>query len=200
MNLRQFAAVVVMLAITGLALHQARSADPPEKDPAQLKQAAGDFATRYAQAQLRLAELRLAKAQEMNRRVARTLAKGVVEQFADDVDFAKAQLAAAQGGGKADSFSFWVRRAELELQDDQEQLRIATSANERVPGAYQPIDLDRMQATIELASLRVERAKELANAPEEAKLVWQLEIIAEELNRVDQMVTLSLQNRLSEFY
>ncbi len=200
MNLRQIAAAAAMLAIAGLALHQAHSADPAEKDSAQLKQASDDFAIRYAKAQLRLAELRLAKAQEMNRRVARTLAKGVVEQFANDVTFAKAQLEAAQGSGKSDSFSFWVRRAELELADRQEQLRIANAANQRVPGAYQPIDLDRMQAAIELAGLRVERAKELADAPEEAKLVWQLEIIAEELNRVDEMVTLSLQNRLSEFF
>jgi hypothetical protein len=199
MNLRHLAAAAAVFVLVGFALHQARSADPAQQDT-QLKQAGNDFALRYAKAQLRLAELRLAKAEDMNRRVARTLAKGVVEQFADDVAFAKAQLAAAQNNEKHGSFNFWLRRAELELSDRQEQLRIATSANERVPNAYQPIDLDRMRASIELASLRVERAKQLEDAPEDAKLVWQLEIMAEELNRVDEMVTLSLQNRLSEFF
>ena len=90
MKLRNLSAAAAVFVLVGFALHQARSADPAQQDT-ELKQAANDFAQRYAKAQLRLAELRLAKAEEMNRRVARTLAKGVVEQFADDVAFAKAQ-------------------------------------------------------------------------------------------------------------
>jgi hypothetical protein len=199
MNVRHLAAVAAVVVLAGLALHQARSADPAQQD-AQLEQASRDFALRYAKARLRMAELRLAKAEDMNRRVARTLANGVVEQFADDVAFAKAQVESLQNDGKVSTFGFWQRRAELELAERQEQLRIATSANERVPGAYQPIDLDRKRAAIELASLRVERAKQLANAPQETQLVWELQIMAEELNRVDEMVSLSLQNRLSEFF
>ncbi len=136
----------------------------------------------------------------MNRRVARTLAKGVIEQFADDVKFAKSQVEAAQRSGKSDGFTFWVNRAALELEDREEALQIAVQANERVPGAYRDIDLDRLRASAELAKLRVERSKELENASEGAKLLWQLSIMTEEINRVDEMVSLSLQNRLSEFF
>jgi hypothetical protein len=200
MKVRHLAAVVAMLAVVGVAMHQARSADSDNKDEAALKEASNDFAVRYAKAQLRLAELRLAKAQEMNRRVARTLAKGVIEQFADDVKFAKSQLEAAQSSGKSDGFTFWVNRAQLELEDREEALQVAVQANERVPGAFRDIDLDRLRAAVELAKLRVERSKELENASEGAKLMWQLSIMAEEINRVDEMVSLALQNRLSEFF
>ncbi len=201
MNVRRLAALVGILAITGMALHQARSADEPKGEARPASDAAtGDFAARYAQAQLRLAELRLRKAQSMNRRVPQTLARGIIELFADDVEFAKAQVKAARGSGGADSFSLWLARTELDMRDREEQLRIATEANARVPGAFPPIDLERMRAAIELAGLRVERGRSLAGASPEAKLQWQLELTVEELSRVNQMVSLSLQNRLGEFF
>ncbi len=64
MNVRYLAAVVAMLAVVGVAMHQACSADSGDKDEAAFKQASSDFAVRYAKAQLRLAELRLAKARK----------------------------------------------------------------------------------------------------------------------------------------
>jgi hypothetical protein len=201
MNLRRLAALAGILAITGAAFHQARSADPPDKKASSAAvTGSGDFAERYARANLRLAELRLQKAQEMNRRVARTLAQSVVELFADDVEFAQAQLKSAQSGGQIDSFDLWLRRAQLELQDREKQLNMATTANQRVPNAFAPIDLARIRAGLELAKLRVDRGRELADAPPPEKLAWQLEMMNEGLNRVDIMVSLAIQNRLAQFF
>jgi hypothetical protein len=194
-------ALLVILAIAVVGFAQARTAAPEEKaSTGAADSQSRDFALRYARAQLKLAEIRLQKAQEMNRRIPQTLAKGVIEQFADDVEFAKAQLRAADTGGSVDGFGVWKRQVELELADREESLKIAEDANRRVPGVYQPIDLERMRAAVELAKLRVERAASLADASPDARLAWQLEMMQEGLTRVDQMVTLSLQNRLSEFY
>jgi hypothetical protein len=201
MNVRRLLALAGILAVAGAAWHQAHSADEPKTDPPAASDAAsGDFATRYAQAQLRLAELRLRKAQDMNRRIPQTLAKGVIEQFSDDVAFAKAQIKAAQGSGRADSYSLWLARMELDLRDREEQLRVAVDANKRIGGAFSPIDLERMRAAIDLAGLRVERGRALAGASPDEKLQWQLEMTVEQINRINEMVTLSLQNRLGEFF
>jgi hypothetical protein len=200
MNLRRVAALSALLLLGGVAFHQARSADPPENKPTAPAVADKDFAVRYARAHLRVAELTLQKAREMNRQVAETLSKGIVEQFASDVEFAKAQLAEAERTGTSDAYALWLRRAELDARARKDRLQSATEANRRVPGAYPPIDLERMRAAAELANLRVERGKALANATPEARLAWQLEMINEGLNRVDEMVSLSLQNRLAEFF
>jgi hypothetical protein len=202
MNLRRIAALVATIALAALVLKQATSAAQPAKENAAAKgaPAAGeDFATRYARAQLRLAELTLQKAQDMNRRVPQTLAKGVVEQFADDVQFAKAQVEAA-ARGQTDPFNLWLRRAEIDLREREDRLKIVSEANRRVKGAYTALDLERLRAGIELARLRVDHGRSLADASPEAKLQWQLEMISESLNRVDEMVTLSIQNRLAEFF
>src|SRR5262245_12216092 len=91
MNLRRVAATAGILAILAVAFQQARSADPPA-EPSATSKISGDFAVRYAQANLRLAELKLQKAQDMNRRVPRTLANNVIEQFSLEVALAKDQL------------------------------------------------------------------------------------------------------------
>jgi hypothetical protein len=202
MNFRRWAILAGVLAIASVALHQARSAGQQEKSAATASGKADDFAVRYAKVQLRVAELKLLKAQEMNRRVAETLSKDVVQLFADDVAVAKGALAAAERGGSGggSTYNLWMRRAEQELAWRQDRMKRATEANRRVPDAYGPLDLDRMNTAIELAQLRVERGKSLANGSAEARLDWQLEMISEGLNRVDEMVTLAIQNRLADFF
>ncbi len=123
MNLRRIAAVAGLLAIVGAALHQASTAAPPESNAA-----SNDFAVRYARAQLRVAELTLQKAQEMNSKIADTLAVGTVEQFADDVEFAKAQLESAMRGGSNDPFQAWLRRAEIRPKTARRTAASSTSA------------------------------------------------------------------------
>jgi hypothetical protein len=195
MNPSRIALIAGMLAIAGAALYQAGSAAQQEKDGTK-----GDFAVRYARAQLRLAELTLQKAQEMNQKIPETLAAGTVEQFSDDVAFAKAQLESAMRGGSNDPFDAWLRRAEIDLRAAEARLQRAVEANKLVRGAYGPTDLERMRANIELARLRVERGQALAKGPADARLSWQIEMMNEGLNRVDEMVTLSIQNRIAEFF
>lgn len=201
MNVRRLAALTGILVIAGIALHQARSADGPKADAKPAARAASDnFALKYAQVQLRLAELRYRKAQDMNRRVPQTLAKGVIDQFADDVRFAQAQVKIAQETGHADAYRLWIVRSELDLENRQVELQVATDSNQRIPGAYTPLDMERKRASVELARLRVERGKSLANGSSEERLQWQLEMTVEEINRAQEMVKLSIQNRLAEFF
>ncbi len=201
MNLRRWAILAGVLAIASLALHQAQSAGQQEKSAPATDGKTDDFAVRYAKVQLRVAELKLLKAQEMNRRVAETISKDVIQMFSDDVAVAKGALAAAQKDGAiGGAYDLWMRRAEQDLVWRQTRLRRATEANRRVPDAYGPLDMDRMNTAIELAKLRVERGQSLAKGSAEDRLGWQLEMISEGLNRVDEMVTLAMQNRIADFF
>ncbi|MGD9719940.1 MAG: hypothetical protein AB7O59_01850 [Pirellulales bacterium] len=199
MNLQRLAAAAGILALLAMAFQQARSADPPA-EPSSSAKPASDFAIRYAQANLRLAELKLQKAVDMNRRVPRTLANNVIEQFNNDVALAKDQVKAAQQNDSGDVFGLWLQRAEMDLKKREEQLQAATTTNRREAGTYTALDLDRRRAAVELARLRVEHGRSLSNASPEEKLAWQLEMMSEGLNRVDQMISLTLQNRLAEFF
>jgi hypothetical protein len=143
MNVSRFALAAGVMAIAVAALYQAGTAAQQEKAAAK-----NDFAVRYARAQLRLAELTLQKAQEMNQKIPETLATGTVEQFADDVAFAKAQLESAMRGGSNDPFDAWLRRAEIDLRSAEARLQRAADANRLVRGAYGPTDLERMRANI----------------------------------------------------
>src|SRR4051794_28335194 len=65
---------------------------------------------RYARAQLQFAEAPLRKAQHQNRRVRETISAGLLAEYSDAVQVAKAQLTAAQDPGGDDSLAAWVRR------------------------------------------------------------------------------------------
>lgn len=200
MNVRHLAVIAGVLAVAFATFQQARSANEPKKSSSADDAAAKEFAVRYAQTYLRMAELTLQKAQELNRRVPETLAGALIEKFTHDLEFAKAQLEDVRQSGNSNAFKLWLWRAELNLRSREQLLTAANRANSLKPGFYPPIDLERIQAAIELARLRVERGKSLVDKPPEARLAWQLEMMNEGLNRVDEMVSLSLQNRRIEIF
>jgi len=158
------------------------------------------FSVRYAKLQLRLAELTLQKAREMNRRMPQTLAPGMVEQFSDDVDFAKKQVEYATQHGEVDSFNVWIHQAEIDVRIQESRLKRIQNAARISKEAAQPIDIERVRLSLDIAKLRAERGRSLVSASPDERLRWQMEMISEQMRRLDNMVTLSLQNRLSEFF
>jgi hypothetical protein len=154
---------------------------------------------RRARAQLRLAELTLQKAQEINRKVPRTLAESVIALFTDDVDFAKAHLQHVTSADEVDSFKDCLTRAELVLRAAEVKLKKATRANQTSPGVIDNIDIERMRLGVEVASLQLERGKSLASASPEARLEWEFEVLSDSMARVAQQVVVISQNRLQEF-
>src|SRR5689334_690535 len=107
MNVRHLAVIAGVLAIALAAFQQARSANEPKKSSPADDTAAKEIAVRYAQAYLRMAELTLQKAKELNRRVPETLAGALIEKFTHDVEFAKAQLEDVRQSGKTNAFKLW---------------------------------------------------------------------------------------------
>jgi hypothetical protein len=194
MNLRRLVAMAGFLAVCGATLYHSGSAAPPAN-----KTQPESLDVRYARAQLRLAELTLQKAQEMNRKVAGTLTGGLVSQFADDVEFAKVQLQNATRPEGVDAHQAYLLRAELARRAAQSKLKKANEANQRAPGVVSASELERLRLGVELAQLRLERGESLASAPADAKLQWQVDLISDELARVGEQTYLLGQNRLQQF-
>ena len=194
MNTRRVAAVCGLVSICGALVYHLASAAPPSKDTKQELPA-----MRSAQAQLRLAELTLQKAKEINRKVPRTLSTGLIEAFTDEVDFAKLHLQHVTNTNSVDDFADSITRAELILRAAEIKLKKAARANEAAPGAVGETDLERMRLGVEVAGLRLERGRSLANASPEAKMQWQFEVLSDSLGRVAQQLAVISQNRLQEF-
>ena len=190
MNIRRLVTAAGVLAIFGLSLYHSGSIAPAAVDARQ-----DSVAARYARAQLRLAELTLQKAQTMNQKVAGTLVGSMVSQLADDVEFAKLQVQATTRSGEVDPLQACMQRAELSLHLAEARLKRATEANQRVPGTVQPIDLERLRLGVEVAQLRLESGRSIADATPNAKLQWQIDMLNEELSLIKQKTYLLGQNR-----
>jgi hypothetical protein len=193
MNVRQWAAMVGLFAICGATFYHSGSAAPANDNSVE------SLDVRYARARLRLAELTLQKAQEMNRKVAGTLTGGLISQFADDVEFAKVQLQNATRPEGINSHRAYLLRAEMVRHAAESKLKKAMETNGRVPGVFSASDLERLGLDLEIAKLRVERGQALIDASSDAKLQWQIDLTCEELARVKEQTYLLGQNRLQQF-
>ena len=153
------------------------------------------IAVRYAEARLRLAELTLKKSQDLNKRVPLTIPNPLMSQFTDDVTFAKSRLEAAKRNSPADAFQIWIERAEVEQRTAEAKLKQVLDTERAVPGTFSTVDLDRFRVGVEMAKLQVERGRSLVDAPSEAKLHWQMEMIGDSLVRLREQIWLISQNR-----
>lgn len=138
---------------------------------------------RYAQAEVALAEANLNKVRGMNERVPGAVSGDVVRAYELDLEVAKLQLQVASGGPEK-QFDVWLARAEAAAKYAQSRSRGALAANARVKGAVDPSEVERLQASAELASLEVERGHAVAKGTPEAKLAWQLDLLNGQLHRV----------------
>ena len=153
----------------------------------------------YAKAQLRLAELTLAKAQEFNRKIPRTLSSAVMDQFKSDVEVAKLQLERVARNGAIDAYQELLTRAEVDVRAAEAKLKAGQHSNQVVPGSVGAIDLERLKLNIDVARFQLERGKALASASAGEKLQWELEMLSSTFNKLRTQVMIISQNRLSEF-
>jgi len=163
--------------------------------PAEEKARRESIAMRCAQAQLRLAEVTLEKAQAMNQKVAGTLVGSMVSQLADDVDYARVRVESIGPNGEVDYYKTCMQRAALSMRLAQARLQRAIEANKRVPGTVSDLDLERLRLGVEIAQLRIEGGRGMANASREEKLQWQIDMLNEELALIKQKTYLLGQNR-----
>lgn len=141
---------------------------------------------RYARAQLQLAETNLKRLEESNRRMPRAVPSSVVAEYQQDVQVAKARLEQALATRPADGFDVWLYRADAERKTAEMAWKNASAANERAAGTFQPLDLERLRLRAEVARLHWERGRTLVNAGRAAQLQWQIELLENQLQRLEE--------------
>ena len=100
---------------------------------------------RYARAQMQLAEANLNRVEQSNKRVARSVPSSVVAEYQHDVQVAKTRLEQATAGQAASEFQVWLQRAEAEQRTAETTWKNATAVNGRVPGTFDPLDIERFR-------------------------------------------------------
>lgn len=194
MNARRLACAVIILAI-GVALGRTAGSAAGDDD----KNQQDSLAQRCAQAQLRLAEMNLQWAQEMNKKVPGTLIGGMMEQFAEEVETAKARLETARKSAVGDPYQATIERMKLALRSAEARAKYALATYERAPTVVTKNDVERTRQAAIVADLQLQRGLALADAPPHEKLQWQLEIVGDDLDQVRIFTYLLGQNRLGQF-
>lgn len=151
------AAVAAVFWISTVELqHRAEAADPPEKPvPAAVVDDAG-LHVRYAEARLSLAELRLAKAEELNRRTPGLLTETDVRRLRQRVDVLRAQVAATRDLPHGNAVEMQRAEAKAMARIAKEEFEAAAAVRRRQPQALSENDLRQFEIRAEIARLRAE--------------------------------------------
>lgn len=152
------------------------------------KPPSASLALQLATAQLKLAEATLAKVAQTNQRSARTVPADVVAQYQRDVELAKVQRAAVEGGAALGDFAVWLGRAEAALKTANREWKAGLDVNRRAPGSLDSIDLSRLKLRAEVARLNLEQGRSLAKASPQEQVRWQLELLNGEVARLKQQL------------
>ncbi len=195
MTLRRLAIGAAILAI-GVGLGRTAGSAAEEDDNDKLK----SLAVACAQAKLKLAEMNLARARELNQKVAGTLIGGMMDQFVKEVTLAKVDLDIAQKSTDNDAFQANIERVKLAAASAKERAKVGLLTHERAPMVVTKGDVERMRLFAVIVDLQLQRGEALANASAAKKLDWQLEMIGDDLERIRIYTYLLGQNRIGQFF
>ena len=139
---------------------------------------------RYARAQLQLAQANLQRVQQINQRLARSVPASVVAEYQRDRDVAQAQMQQAESRAAEDAFAVWLSRADSIWKNADTIWKNAVTVNQRSPGTFEALDIERFRLRAEVTRLQLERGQLLASAPRESQLLWQLDLVNGEVQRL----------------
>jgi hypothetical protein len=194
MNHRRLAAILVILAV-GVALGRTAGSAAQKDEPKQSSSLALD----WAKAQLKLAEMNLARIQEMNKKVPGTLIGSMVREFAEEVELARMELKVVEKEPGGNPYLACVERLKLALRSAEDRAKRALETHEKAPDMVTKSDVERMRLSAIVTDLQLQRGLELENAAPHEQLQWQLEVLGDDLDRVRQYTYLLGQNRLGQF-
>jgi hypothetical protein len=152
--------------------------------PAPSKPTQESVEVRYARAQLQLAEANLARVEQSNEQVERSVPSSIVAEYKDDVRVAKNRLQQALAGRSASGFQVWLERAEGERRTADTAWKNAMAVNKSAPDTFSPRDVERFRLRAEVAKLQLERGQSLATAGREAQLQWQSDLLDNQVQRL----------------
>lgn len=153
-------------------------------EPAPADAAKQSVELQYSRAQLKLAEANLARLQQLNKKVARTVPASVIAERQQQVEVARVRLQQVEAGEAGDDFAVWLRRAKAAQAEAATRWQQALAVNQRAADTIDVRDVERYQLRAEVCRLQYERGRELADAPREEQMAWRVELLTNELDWV----------------
>jgi hypothetical protein len=166
----------LILTISLLAAQQSNELPAPRNAHAE-----ESLEVRYARARLELARANLSRVEQMNKKLDRSVPGSVVAEFKDAAAAADLQFRQATREAEFDELAIWLRRAESAYRAAYNRWQTALAANSKVKDTIPVLDIDRFRLRAEVARLQWERGKQLAKAPREAQLGWQVDLLNSEV-------------------
>lgn len=172
------AALVAAGLATSVAALAAVSQDVAETSPQ----------VRYAQVQVRLAQLGLDRVDRLNHRVENVVPDTVVGEWRRDVDAAKQLLQGAEAGSPDAQFNYWLAHVRAASREFQSAWQRGQAANKRAPGAVDPLELERTRLRSEQFELLAAAGEKAAGQPPVERLAWQNQVLLAEVQSLHEAV------------
>ena len=150
------AVVVSGLWAASLVMQERPAAADPAEAVAPPVRADAALHVRYAEARLRLAELKLAKGEELNRRTPGLLTETDMRRLRNRVEVLRAQVAATKDLPHGNGLSEQRAEAKAMARIAAEDLQAATAVHRRQPQAVSENDLRQCEVKAEIARLRAD--------------------------------------------
>ena len=143
----------------------------------------------YAKAQLRLAEVDLQRVEEYNARVPHTFPTLYVEELRSNLETAREQVKFVQANGEQDLVQLQLRGLATSARMAQNDFNQAKEVNRTMPGAIRQVDLDKLRADADLATLRLKLAEESSKSGSPIDMMhWHMERLSSEVQALQRRV------------
>lgn len=141
-----------------------------------------DLVVRFARARLRLAELDLERALDINARAPAAIGGRQIDRLEHRVESLRRQVEVARDQPRTAARQVTVAAAEAARDVANVDLERARAANRRMPGAVSEVNLKRLEAALDLADVRVQMCRnpdyDLSLL---AEMQWSIERLTEEV-------------------
>jgi hypothetical protein len=166
------ASAVCLLAVLGLSALFA--AAPAANDWNAIKKS-------YAEANLELAQARLALAADEEKLPGGSVSDDAIGDLRVGVELAKEELAAISRGATTNPLAPQIAAAELTLRGLEAQRKRLQEANKLTAGAVSDLDLRLAAAQTAVAKAQLAALKALADQPAEVRMQWQIKQLQDEV-------------------
>lgn len=154
-NWRTASAVVAVAVVAATLVRTGPAVGEPPRAP-DGRPSDAEVHERYAAARLRLAELRLDKAEDLNRRTPGLLTETDMRRLRNRVEVLEAECVATKNRPHGNSLEAQVAAAKAMARIAEEDLEAAAAIHRRQPQAVSERDLRQFEVKAEIARLRAE--------------------------------------------
>jgi hypothetical protein len=149
-----------------------------------------DFVRHYAELSLKLAEMDLKRATDLNKQVPNTFSPAALEPMQVAVNLAKQRLDQLTEKVNDPLYALYLYAEEAQMKAAELDYRKAVAANEHFPGTMDKDDIEYLRIAAEMAAMRYKHAVQTAGDPEMTRMRWQVEQLREEVTRLRATVDL----------